>query len=245
QVVQGLRILKRFGFSFGSALPFFVEDVLPALWDVLLAALLPDDAAPALLDALHVIGAIGASTISSISAQTVMLGSTINSINPICDSATSILQHIAVILLEHSERRTDVVVFQHGPVIVQHRRVRAGHYVEVVGCPRVLVVVDQRCQQRGEDLQIRQPVHQAGLAEHVVYGLCDVGCVQVVVVRVPEPAVPFLDARQEGFEGGRRYLELVYHTVPVQQIVAQILDRLTVARFSQCKHIERPIVQGL
>uniref|UniRef100_A0A182QNQ4 Uncharacterized protein n=1 Tax=Anopheles farauti TaxID=69004 RepID=A0A182QNQ4_9DIPT len=159
--------------------------------------------------------------------------------------ARQVLQHVAVVLLEHAERRTDVVVLEHGPVVVEHRGVRAGHHVEVVGRPRVLVVVDERCQQRGEDLQIGQPMHQAGLAEHVVYGLCDIRGVQIVVVGIPEPAVALLDARQERLERGRRYLELVDHAVPVQQIVPEILDRLAVACLRQRKHIERPVVEGL
>uniref|UniRef100_A0A182V6Q8 Uncharacterized protein n=1 Tax=Anopheles merus TaxID=30066 RepID=A0A182V6Q8_ANOME len=287
-VVQGLRILKRFGFSLGSALPFLAVALPPALLGAedgraereaelplqvaLAEELLQQQHRPLVVDVPPLGRVRNITTVQhqrqgfrfvhlrfgqrqqvAHVLQLLKVEGHVGREHHVDDERAQlaelvprqILQHVAVVLLEHAERRTDVVVLEHGPIVVQHRRVRAGHHVEVVGRPRVLVVVDQRCQQRGEDLQIGQPVHQPGLAEHVVYGLCDVGGVQVVVVRVAEPAVALLDARQKGFERGGRHLELVYHAVPVQQIVPEILDRLAVAGLRQREHIERPVVEGL
>lgn len=56
------------------------------------------------------------------------------------------------------ERGGNVVVLEDRPIVVEERRVRAWHHVEVVGGPRVLQIMDQSGEQRGENLHIRQPI---------------------------------------------------------------------------------------
>jgi hypothetical protein len=53
---------------------------------------------------------------------------------------------------------TGVVVFEDGAVVVKQSRLRLGHHVEVVGGAGVLEVVHDSRHQRGENLQVRQPV---------------------------------------------------------------------------------------
>lgn len=53
---------------------------------------------------------------------------------------------------------TGVMVFEDGAVVVKQSRLRLGHHVEVVGGTRVLEVVHDSRHQRGENLQVRQPV---------------------------------------------------------------------------------------
>lgn len=59
---------------------------------------------------------------------------------------------------EVPERGTEVVVLQHGLVVVQQRGIRAGHDVEVVGRAGVLVVMYQGSNQCCEDLYVCHPV---------------------------------------------------------------------------------------
>lgn len=71
--------------------------------------------------------------------------------------------------------------------------------MEIVGGARVLVVVDQGCQKGRKNLQIREPVHEARLTQHMMDSLCDIGCMQVVVIRIVEATISLFDSVQEGF----------------------------------------------
>lgn len=51
-----------------------------------------------------------------------------------------------------------MVVLEDRAVVVQDGGLRAGHDVEVVGGSRVLVVVDEGCHERRQDLHVVQPV---------------------------------------------------------------------------------------
>lgn len=53
-----------------------------------------------------------------------------------------------------------MVIFQNGPIVVEEGCITAGHYVEIVCGPSVLVVVNNRRNQRGENLQVGQPILQ-------------------------------------------------------------------------------------
>jgi len=54
----------------------------------------------------------------------------------------------------------DVMIFQHRPVVIQKRRIAAGHYMKIVCGPSVLVIVNNRCHKSGENLEIGQPILQ-------------------------------------------------------------------------------------
>lgn len=56
------------------------------------------------------------------------------------------------------ERRADVVVLLDGPVIVEQGRLRAGHDMEAIRRSRMLIIMNDGCDNGGEDLQIGQPV---------------------------------------------------------------------------------------
>lgn len=87
--------------------------------------------------------------------------------------------------------------------------------------------------------------HQASSTQYVVHGLGDVGRVQVVVVGITVPAVTLLDPAEKGLEHAGRHFELVYHTVPIQEVVTQVLYRLSHARLAQREYVEGPFVQCL
>jgi len=159
--------------------------------------------------------------------------------------ARQVRQDVELVLAQQPEAGAGMVVLQDGPIVVQQGRLRSGHHVEVVGGARVLVVVEQSRQQRGEDLQVRQPVHQARVAQAVVDRLHHVHGVQVVVVRVPVPAVALLHAMQERLQRPGRYLELVDRPVAVEQLVGHVLHHLATGRLRQGEHVERPVVQVL
>ena len=61
-----------------------------------------------------------------------------------------------------------MMVLLNGPVVVEHGKVGARLDVEVVGGSRVVVVVDNRGEEQGEDLQVRQPILQPGLRDEPV-----------------------------------------------------------------------------
>ena len=60
------------------------------------------------------------------------------------------------------------MVLLDGPVVVEHGQVGPGLDVKVVGGSRVVVVVDNRGEEQGEDLQVRQPILQPGLRDEPV-----------------------------------------------------------------------------
>lgn len=107
------------------------------------------------------------------------------------------------------------MVLQDSSVIVKERRLTGRHDMEVVGGTRVLVVVNEGGQQRGEYLQIGQPMHEPGLAQNMMNCLRHIGRMQVVMIRIPEAAVALLDAIQEDLQHRRWNFELVNHTVAI------------------------------
>lgn len=52
------------------------------------------------------------------------------------------------------------MIFQNGPIVVKERRIAAGHYVEIVCGPSVLIIVNNRRHQGGKYLQVGQPMLQ-------------------------------------------------------------------------------------
>ena len=98
-------------------------------------------------------------------------------------------QDEAVIIQHGLEEGCDVVILKDGFVVVEDGEVGLGLDVEVVGGAGVVVVVDDGGEEQGEDLEVGQPVLDAGLADEPVGGLQHVAGVQVVVVRVAVPEV--------------------------------------------------------
>lgn len=109
-----------------------------------------------------------------------------------------------------------MMVFQHGPIIVQHGHVGTGVYVKTVCGARVLVVMNQGGNQNGENLQIGQIVHDTRLAQHIMNGLRYVGCVQIVVIWILVAAIAFLNFNQKLLENGGRHLEFMYDAITIQ-----------------------------
>ena len=68
-----------------------------------------------------------------------------------------IAEHVAVLFLNRPEEGRHVVVLQHGPVVVEQRQFRARVDVKVIGRARVVEVVNDGCQERGEDLEVGEP----------------------------------------------------------------------------------------
>jgi hypothetical protein len=53
---------------------------------------------------------------------------------------------------------TDVMVLQDSSVIVKEGCFRARHDMEVIGCARMFIIMDNGCHQGGKYLQVCQPV---------------------------------------------------------------------------------------
>ena len=50
------------------------------------------------------------------------------------------------------------MIFQDSPVIVENGQTTARIDVKVVGCARMVEIVDNGCHQRSEDFQVRHPI---------------------------------------------------------------------------------------
>ena len=96
--------------------------------------------------------------------------------------ATERLEDVAVLLLHDLERRRDVVVLEHGRVVVQDRERVVRLDEEAVGDSRVVNVVHGGGHEHGKHLEVGEHAAEVLLAEAVVAGVHDVGAVQVVVV---------------------------------------------------------------
>ena len=100
-----------------------------------------------------------------------------------------VAQDEAVIVQHGLEEGCHMVILQDRFVVVEDGEVGAGLDMEVVGGAGVVVVVDDGGEEQGEDLEVGQPVLDAGLADQPVGGLQHVAGVQVVVVRVTIPGM--------------------------------------------------------
>lgn len=60
------------------------------------------------------------------------------------------------------------MIFQDSSIVVEERCIAAGHYVEIVCGPSMLVVVNNRRHQGGENLQIGQPILQTSRANRAI-----------------------------------------------------------------------------
>lgn len=159
--------------------------------------------------------------------------------------ARQMRQYVVLILAQQPETGAGMMILQHSPIVVQQCRLRTGHHMEVIGGAGVLVIVEQGGQQRGKDLQVRQPVHQTRVAQAVVDRLHHVHGVQIVMIRIPIPAVALLHAMQERLQNSRRNLELVNRAVAVEELIGHVLDHLAAGCLRQGEHIEGPVVQVL
>ena len=88
--------------------------------------------------------------------------------------------------------------------------------MKVIGGPGVIVVVDNGGEEKGEYLEVREGLLEAGLGDEPVRGLEDVAGVEVVVVRVPAPGVPNLKVKQETLQQGGGDLVLVEAAMQLQ-----------------------------
>jgi len=77
--------------------------------------------------------------------------------------------------LDVPEASRDMMIFQHRPVVIQKRRIAAGHYMEIVCGPSVFVIVNNRCHEGGENLEIGQPILQ-GIMNNLSLRLLRVQC---------------------------------------------------------------------
>lgn len=67
---------------------------------------------------------------------------------------------MAKLNLRIPEAGRNVMILQHGSIIIQECCIAPRHYVEIVCGPSVLVIVNNRCHESGENLEIGQPVLQ-------------------------------------------------------------------------------------
>ena len=137
------------------------------------------------------------------------------------------------------------MVLEDGLVVVHYGEVGAGLDVEVVGGARVVVVVDDRGEEEGKDLNVSQPVFDSSLRYEPMRCLQDVSGVEVVVVGVAIPVVAHLQVPQQGLQQAWGDLVLVAASVLVQQMVAHVLQRGPMARFGELEQIKVPVVHML
>ena len=94
--------------------------------------------------------------------------------------------------------------------------------MEVIGGPRVIKVMDNCGEEKGEYLEVREGLLEAGLGDEPVRGLEDVAGVEVVVVRVPAPGVSNLKVVQEALQQGGGDLEPQQTPMGLQDLVTCI-----------------------
>ena len=115
------------------------------------------------------------------------------------------------------KRGADVVILQHGLIVIQQRQITSGINVKRVGGSVVFVIVNCGGVNRGEDLDVGEPLDDARVGEQLVRRLRDVGAVQHVVIRVAMTTVASLDGAQKFLQNGRVYFVFVLQTVSLQQ----------------------------
>ena len=117
--------------------------------------------------------------------------------------------------------------------------------MEVI-CGSGMVVVVYDCgEEEGKDLNVSQPVFDPSLRYEPMRRLQDVSGVEVVVVGVAIPVVAHLQVAQQGLQQAWGDLVLVTAPVLVQQMVAHVLQRGSMARFSELEQIKVPVVHML
>ena len=84
----------------------------------------------------------------------------------------------------------------------------------------MVVVVDDRGEEEGKDLNVSQPVFDPSLRYELMRRLQDVSGVEVVVVGVAIPVVAHLQVPQQRLQQAWRDLVFVAASVLVQQMVA-------------------------
>ncbi len=113
-----------------------------------------------------------------------------------------------------------MMILKDGPVVIEDGEAGPRLDVEVVGRSCVVVVVDDGREEKGEDLQIREPVLNPRLGDKPVGGLQHVTGVEIVVVGVGVLGVAQLQVAQQHFQCCGRDLVLVQAAVLLQQMVA-------------------------
>ena len=103
--------------------------------------------------------------------------------------------------------------------------------MEVICGSGMVVVVDDRGEEEGKDLNVSQPVFDPSLRYEPMRCLQDVSGVEVVVVGVAIPVVAHLQVPQQGLQQAWGDLVLVAASILVQQMVAHVLQRGPMARF--------------
>ena len=84
----------------------------------------------------------------------------------------------------------------------------------------MVVVVDDRGEEEGKDLNVSQPVFDPSLRYEPMRCLQDVSGMEIVVVWVAVPVVAHLQVTQQGLQQAGGDLVLVTASVLVQQMVA-------------------------
>ena len=109
----------------------------------------------------------------------------------------------------------------------------------------MVVVVDDRGEEEGKDLNVSQPVFDPSLRYEPMRCLQDVSGVEVVVVGVAIPVVAHLQVPQQGLQQAWGDLVLVAASIMVQQMVAHVLQRRPMARFWELEQVKVPVVHML
>ena len=82
-------------------------------------------------------------------------------------------ENVVIVDSHQSECGTDMMIFQHGPIVIDQRHVRSSRAVrrmrnddaslprlnvKIVRCTGVFVIVNDRCDEHGEKFLIGQPI---------------------------------------------------------------------------------------